>query len=169
MPIKAVADFDKVDLHSARSCSTCVDGRVPNKAIKSRTTLEMGPDVILLNDVTKMSLPSVGGALCFVTFIDEAPRNVNAFHTKTKSNAAKLLRCQIKWMERQTESKVKKVKLDGGREYLIRCNKLDGDGTDITTAAYYMSLKNGHADYMNRTLKKAHRTILNPSVTLANL
>lgn len=86
-----------------------------------------------------MILSSVRGALHFETFIDEAPRHVNAFHMKTETDAAKLLRRLEKWVEMQAESKVKNVKLDGGMEYLKRCDELDGDGLDITTAAYYTS------------------------------
>lgn len=53
MAIKAVADFDRVDLQSARSYSTFVEGKLPIKAIELRTTLETGTEAILHNEVTK--------------------------------------------------------------------------------------------------------------------
>lgn len=57
----------------------------------------------------------LGGAKCFVTFIEEDFRYMKAFYMKTKGEAVELLKCQVQRAERQTEGSVKRTVLDSGK------------------------------------------------------
>lgn len=137
MAIKAVVRLDIVYLQPTRSFSICVEGTMLNPAMKLRTTLEMQPGTVLPTDVAEMSVIIFGGARYFLNFIGEASGHVSIFDMKTIGKAAEFLKRQVKWPERQTECKVRKIILDGHREYLKGCTKLDADGINISLTASY--------------------------------
>lgn len=83
--VKLFIDLIKVDLEFTRSRSPYVEGTIPNTAMKPRMTFETRPGAVLHIDVAEMSVVSVGGARDFVTFTDEASKNVSVFHMKTKN------------------------------------------------------------------------------------
>lgn len=78
-----------------------------------------------------MSKASVGGARYFVKTIDEDSAHVNAFHMKSKAKPANLLKRQVKLVEKQTESKVIKIILNGGRKYLKGLSRLTLMGSTL--------------------------------------
>lgn len=112
MAIKADAGFDKADSQSAKNCSPCVERTLPNTASILRKTLETRPGAVLHTDAAEISVAPVGGARYFVTLNDRTSKHVNAFHMKIKSETSELLKRQVKRLEKQTESKIKKIVLD---------------------------------------------------------
>lgn len=81
-------------------------------------------------DFAVMNGPSIRGARYFVTFINEAYGNVRAFHMKSKSEAAQLLKCEVSWVERHSECIVKKTGLAGGKEYAEGSEDLEARGNE---------------------------------------
>lgn len=61
-------------------------------------------------------------------FSEEDSEHVTAFRMKTKDVAAELMKRYVKWSERQTNRKLKKIVPDGGKEYLKGCASLVADG-----------------------------------------
>ncbi len=65
-----------------------------------------------------------------------------------------------KWVERQTGSKVKCIRSDGGGECAVPIAKLSSHGVEINMTAPYSPNETGREERLNRTLLDAIRTIL---------
>lgn len=78
-----------------------------NTPMKSQNTLERRPGAVMDTVVAERNVPSVDRAKYFVTFSEEAFGRVSACHMKTKGEPAELLKPHIRWVERQTNSRVK--------------------------------------------------------------
>lgn len=57
------------------------------------------PGAVKHSNVAVMNVSSTGGARNFVTFIDETPGQVRAFHMRLKDEAATLLKRQVMWVK----------------------------------------------------------------------
>lgn len=87
----------------------------------------------------------------------------------TKCKAAQLLNRTVRWFERQTDRRLRRIALDGGRKYIKKKNELEEDGIEICVTAAYTPEENGGAERMNRTINNAVRTMLLYLDALANL
>ena len=65
-----------------------------------------------------MSVRSIGGAKYFVTFIDDFSRKVWAFPLKSKDQVLSVFKQFQASVERETEKKIKCIRIDNGREYI---------------------------------------------------
>lgn len=95
--------------------------------MKSPANFETRIGVLLHSGVTEMNVPSVGGAKYFVKCIGEKSGNFSACHVKTKAEAAGFLKRHACWFGRRTDFRVKKIVLDGGKEYIKKTNELEVD------------------------------------------
>lgn len=86
-----------------------------------------------------------------MTFTDEATGYIRARNLKTKSDATRELLNNVKWVERQCNTKVKQIRLDGGGEYLSAIAKLGSEGVEIHVSAPYTPNENGRAERQNHT------------------
>lgn len=115
MAIKAVVDIDKLDLQSTRSCSPCVQGTMPNTAMKSRKTLETRPCAVSHTNNVEMSEASIYSARYFVKISNKACGHITAFCMIVNAEVSESLKRLVMSAEIQTEYKVKKIMPDGGR------------------------------------------------------
>lgn len=101
----------------------------------------------------------IGGAEYFVTVIDDASAYVRVFHTKTNGEAAGMLNRHVHWLESQTDRRVRKIVLDGGKEYAKDTKESESRGIKICATSTYTAEVSGKAGQMNQTVKKAVRTM----------
>ena len=166
--LKKMAECNAVDglsLDSAPKldeiqCEPCAEGKMTNTFMRYRTKLSTTPGEVVHTDVCYMNKLSKGGARYFVTFTDEATGYVRALPIKSKGQASSRLLEHVKWIERQSGNRVKRVRLDGGNEYDQAAEQLRALGIDILMNAPYTPNENGRAERQNRTLLDMIRTML---------
>ena len=151
-----------------KECEACISGTMTNGPMKSKSYVTDVPGTIVHSDVAEMNLMSLGSAKYFVTFVDEASGHVRVMHLKSKGDAGYHLRKYVKWVERQTGNRVKKIVIDGGKEYISEAETLELEGVEIDKSARYTPQENGRAERMNRTLKNSIRAMLINSGAPAN-
>ena len=72
---------------------------------------------LIHSDVCKMHSRSIGGALYFVTFIDDCYRKVWVFSLKSKDKVLNIVKFFHAYVERGIRRKLKCVRVDNDGEY----------------------------------------------------
>ncbi len=148
----------------SKVCEACIAGKMHRSPIpRASETRAAGLLDLIHTDVAgPLSVPSKGGALYFVTFIDDKSRWLTVFPIKSKSDC---FSCFLKFrsgVETQTGRKIKAIRSDGGGEYLS--NEFKGfmtqNGIHHQQTCAYTPQQNGVAERMNRTLKDLVRAML---------
>ncbi|KAI0992189.1 hypothetical protein K3495_g15997, partial [Podosphaera aphanis] len=107
---------------------------------------------------------SYGGALYYITFVDDATRFSSIRFLKFKSEASKITIDYITEMENQHDCKVKQFRTDNGGEYLneilTRFFAQKGIRHDLTPP--YSPESNGVAERLNRSIGEGIRAMLLP-------
>lgn len=112
-------------------------------------------------DVCSMTEKSLGGALYFVTFIDDHSRKVWVYLLKTKDNVLAAFKEFHAMVERQTNKKLKCVRADNGGEY---CGPFEEYcktfGIRLEKTPPKTPQLNGVAERMNRTIEERVRCMI---------
>ncbi len=124
-------------------CGPCVEAKITNGPMKSSTIVKSVSGTEIHTDVAEMNVMSLGSTKYFVFFIEEASGLVYAADLEPKDDAASQLVKYVKWVERQTSNRVKRIALDGGKKYLKAAKTLDSDGIEIGNSARYTPQENG--------------------------
>ncbi len=162
------------------SCDHCVIGKghrqpFPKKsASHSKRLLEL----VHSDVVGPMEVPSLGGSLYFITFIDDFSKWTTVYTMKKKSGALpcfikfhkmaekhtgnKLLKVNIIRRKPGTIDQIKVLRTDNGGEYVSNKFKsyLEEHGIVHQTTIAYTPQQNGVAERMNRTLIDLVRSML---------
>ena len=110
---------------------------------------------LIHTDVYTMQYRTVGGALYFVTFIDDNSRKVWGFSLKTKDQVLEAFKELHARLARETRRKLKAIRADNGGEYrgsFENCCKLHG--TQLEKIVPKTPQQNGVAERMNRTIEE---------------
>jgi hypothetical protein len=112
------------------------------------------PLELLHSDLSgKFSTPSLGKSLYYITFIDDFTRYTWVRTLKRKEDSVQAMREVVKEVERQFDSKVKRIKSDNGGEYIAMDSKfLKEEGIVHDYAPAYSHESNGVAERYNRTI-----------------
>jgi hypothetical protein len=150
---------------SISTCAGCLKGEHPTHAfshqppiIKTKKVLE-----ILHTDLCgPMQHPSLGGSLYVCTAVDDYSRKAWVRFIKKKSDAPSALLEIINEAERQSSSKVLKLKSDGGGEFNSNAfaKILAHRGIIKHVTAPYSHEQNGLAERFNRTIVAKARKML---------
>uniref|UniRef100_A0A5S6QJY9 Integrase catalytic domain-containing protein n=1 Tax=Trichuris muris TaxID=70415 RepID=A0A5S6QJY9_TRIMR len=109
-----------------------------------------------------MPVKSHGGALYFMTIVDDFSRKVIVACLKAKSEAAERLTEFIRMAERQTGQKMKTIRTDNGLEYcgtvMFKKSGIKHERSNVETPQM-----NGVAERVNRTLMDLVRSMLKSS------
>jgi len=142
-------------------CHPCAQGkltRAPHTA--SATT---APRMTLIHsDTSGPFTPSLGGALHFVTLLDDKTKLLLAIPIAAKSHVGAVLRAKIPMLERLCGDKAKRIRFDGAKEYVTK-EMLDwyaSAGIDYEVTPPYSSQSSGAAERVNRTIKEMVRSAL---------
>ena len=109
-----------------------------------------------------MRTRSIGGAVSFVTFIDDKSRYVDVFFLKAKSEVKE---CFLKYKalaENETECQIKTLRTDNGLEYCGAelTKEIEQAGIRRERTVAHTPQQNGVAERMNRTLVEMARCLL---------
>jgi len=158
----AVRGIDLTEKAQGDVCGPCMEGKMVNPSVLSRTNLSKVPGASIHTDVAHLNVPSLGGAKYFVTFLDEATGHILARPIKRKNEAATELQKYVAWIERQTQGRVLKITMDGASrgDYAHAVKHLVGLGVEVHPTAPYTAMENGRAERINRTLNGSVRSML---------
>lgn len=148
-------------------CEPCIYGKQskmtqkPNKRPRSHRILEL-----VHTDVCgPMSQPAWDGSRYFVSFTDDFLRASMIYCIEKKSDVMEKFTEFVAISEAQHGSKVAKVKLDNGGEYISNELKdfCKSRGIQLIYTVPYNPAMNGVAERLNRTLMERARSMLNAS------
>lgn len=110
-------------------------------------------------------ITSQGGAMYFITFIDDYSRYISVYFLKAKSDALVVFKNYVMETERQTGNKLKRLRSDNGTEYVNTNFKrfLQDQGIVHETTVPYTPQQNGVSERANRTLMEMSRCLLEES------
>ena len=104
---------------------------------------------------------SLGGALYFVSFIDDSTRKVWAYPIRTKDRVFLTFTDWLAMVENQTSRKLKCLRIDNGGDFkskeFVKFSRERGIRREYT--APYSLEQNGIAERMNRTIQERCRGI----------
>lgn len=105
-------------MSSLKSCDHCIVGKTHRVAFNTHSSSrKQGVIDLIHTDVFSMQSKSLGGALYFVTFIDDHSRKVWVFNLKSKDQVLDVFTKFHSFVERETGRKLKCVQSDNGVEY----------------------------------------------------
>ena len=109
-----------------------------------------------------MPMASMGGALYFVTFIDDFSRKVWVYSLRRKDQVRSVFQRFVTLAETQTSKKVKCLRSDNGGEYVSKAFQdfCDTKGIKRELTAPYNPPQNGVLERMNRTIQEKMRSML---------
>ena len=144
-------------------CETCVKGKTSRKPFNNTGTRAKKLLEVIHSDVCgPVNITSYGGARYFVTFIDDYSRKVFVYTMKNKSEVFSKFMLFKKFVENQTENKIKVIRTDNGKEYVNTQfkNLCGSNGIKHEKSTVYTPQQNGLAERMNRTLSEKLRCML---------
>ena len=145
------------------SCAHCLAGKQHRVAFQRSSPPTRRKNILDLvhTDVCSMSERSIGGALYFVTFIDDHSRKVWLHLLKSKDQVLDAFKEFHALVERETGRKIKCVRSDNGGEYKgpfeEYCKKY---GIRLEKTPPKTPQLNGLAERMNRTIEERVRCVL---------
>jgi len=154
----SVADAERV---VGTVCVPCVDGKMV-QAPHPRSSTNTTKCALVHTDVGGPLTESLRGSIYFITALEDSTGFIKATPIKTKGMASEVLKTRIKQLETMTGVHVKRVRHDGGKEYLTNDLKAWYEDKGITSemTAPYKSQKNGKAERVNRTQMERVRAAL---------
>lgn len=130
-----VPDMDMSQGSDLDDCSLCSKGTMTNRLMTSRTHVEVRRGAEIHTNVAVMSLPLIGGAKYYTTFINEASGHLRAFHMKAKGEADKLRKREVCWVKWRYRCMVMKIALNCGGDYAKGPENLETQGIEAHLTA----------------------------------
>ena len=145
-------------------CRSCQEGKQTRQPSHTPAKREKEPLDLIHSDLCGPIDPmSVGGANYFGLFIDDATRMTCIVPLKTKESRELLERFSEyqAQVEKQLGRKIKRIRTDGGGEYLKHFERhLKAHGIIHETTAPYSAEQNGVSERANRTILERTKAIL---------
>jgi hypothetical protein len=112
-----VEDFPECNLE-VNFCEHCIYGKQSRVRFPSGVTRENGILELVHSDVFgPVSVPSLGGSLYYVSFIDDFSRKTWIYFLRKKSEVFKKFKEFKSLVENQTDKKIKVLRTDNGGEF----------------------------------------------------
>ncbi|KAG7640275.1 Zinc finger CCHC-type superfamily [Arabidopsis suecica] len=145
-------------------CAACEMGKQSRRSFpkKSQSNTNKTLELIHSDVCGPMQTESINGSRYFLTFIDDFSRMTWVYFLKNKSEVITKFKIFKPYVENQSESRIKRLRTDGGGEFLSRefiklCQE-SGIHHEITTP--YSPQQNGVAERRNRTLVEMARSMI---------
>ena len=144
------------------TCDHCLAGKAKRVSFKHSSLRQKGILELVHSDVCgPLKVRSMGGALYFVTFIDDHSRKLWVRMLKSKDQVFDVFKEFHVFVERETGKKLKCIRSDNGGEY---CGSFDAycreQGIKHQRTPPKTPQLNGLAERMNRTLVERVRCLL---------
>lgn len=146
-----------------QNCESCIKGKQVKKSFKKSLSRATGLLNLIHSDLCgPMENESFGGARYMLTFLDDHSRKAFVYFLKEKSEVPETFVKFKKFVENQTERKIKVLRTDNGGEYVNNRlkNILEDAGIKHQLTVAYNPQQNGRAERLNRTLIEKARCML---------
>ena len=142
-------------------CPPCAQGKLARAPHPASTTTAPRMTLIHSDTCGPFSL-SLGGALHFVTLLEDKTKLLLAVPIAAKSHTGAVLREKIPMLERLCGDKAKRIRFDGAKDYVTKemIAWYAAAGIDYEVTPPYSSQSNGAAKRINRTIKEMVRSAL---------
>ena len=159
-----LGQFTKIDMPTWEYFLT---GKTTRKPFGKGTRAEISLQLIHSKIYGPMSVRARHGALYFITFIDDFTRYGHVYLNSHKSKTLDCFKRYINLVENQLDKKIKTLKIDQGREYLLERFKYlcDEKGISRQLTIPGTPQQNGVAERRNKMLLDMVRSMM----TQANL
>ena len=152
-------------IHSPqKTCEGCLIDKQPRKAFKTKAPqrAKQPLGIVHLDVCRPFDTPSLSGNRYFLTFVDEFTKKIWIYMLKEKGAVFSLFVKFFKSVNRQSELKLKILRIDGGGEYNSKEFKefCEAKGIEHEVIAPYTPQHNGLAKRRNRTLLDMARCML---------
>ena len=111
-----LGQFTKIDMPT---CEYCLAGKTIRKPFEKGTRAEIPLELIHSDICGPMSVKARHGALYFITFIDDFTRYGHVYLISHKLEVLDCFKRYINLVENQFGKKIKTLRTDWGREYLL--------------------------------------------------
>lgn len=160
-----VIGLDKVNMNeSEKFCESCVYGKQTRLPFPKRTEARSNGKLELIHsDVAGPITPTAhDGSRYFVTFTDDFSRATMIFCIKHKSEVFDCFKRYVALVETLQDGKIKKLRMDNGREYFSNDFKdfSAKKGIELLYTVAYNPELNAVSERLNRTLMEKARTML---------
>lgn len=145
------------------NCETCDECKIHQLPYKSSTKREKEKLGLVHSDICgPMSVPSLGGARYFITFIDDKSRYVEVVMLKKRSDVIAAFKAYKRRTEKETGCQIMKIRSDNAKEYISKefNDFLEDKGIRRQLSVEYCPQQNGVAERANRTLVEMARCML---------
>lgn len=146
-----------------RLCERCATRKMARVPIPKPSTSRSENLIELVHtDISEFPTRSKGGSKYFVTFIDDKSRFSTVYTMKSNSECFTYFQRFKKKVETEIGKKIRKMRSDGGGEYLSTefTNFFSEHGIHHQQSCAYTPQQNGVAERMNRTLKDLGRAMI---------
>ena len=151
-------------VEAASQCEACVQAKhhVTKFPTESETTIKNIGELTVSDVWGPARTESIGGYRYFITFTDAKTRRTMTYFGKTKNIVLEKFRYYKSFVETQTGKRLKKLRVDNGKEYVNKAMEdyLQEEGILLETTAPYSPAQNGIAERLNRTLVERARAML---------
>lgn len=145
------------------NCEICNKCKIHQLPYKNSTNREKEILDLVHSDICgPMSIPSLGGAKYFVTFIDDKTRYTEVAMLNRRSDVFTAFKIYKRHAGKETGYQIKKLRTDNAKEYLSKefSNFLEEEGIKRQLSVEYCPQQNGVAERANRTLVEMARCML---------
>ena len=156
----------EIDTKSPESqqCAACVQSKQhvqPFPQISSTEIANIG-DLTVTDVWGPARTTAIGGESYFITFTDGKSRHSIIYFMKKKDEALTKFKSYKTFVETQTGHKLKKLRADGGKEYVGKQfqNFILESGMELEVTAAHSPSQNGIAERLNRTVVEHARAMI---------
>src|SRR6202789_757712 len=156
----------EIDTKSPESqqCAACVQSKQhvqPFPQISSTEIANIG-DLTVTDVWGPARTTAIGGESYFITFTDGKSRHSTIYFMKKKDEALAKFKLYKIFVETQTGHKLKKLRADGGKEYVGKQfqNFILESGMELEVTAAHSPSQNGIAERLNRTVVEHARAMI---------
>jgi hypothetical protein len=158
---KVVQDLEPLVEVPLGVCEPCIFSkqlRIVNRVAPKRATVPLGK---IYSDVWgPYSVPSLGGAVYFLSFICDYTRHSTIYLIVSRKEVRKCFYQYKEYAELRTGFKITTIRTDNAKEYVSLKEELANIGITVEFTVYYTPEQNGVAERLNRTLITIAKALL---------
>ena len=145
-------------------CAACIQAKHHVQPFPKISPTEIGSvgDLTVTDVWGPARTTAIGGELYFISFTDGKSRHTIVYFMKKKDEALTKFKLYKNFVETQTGHKLKKLRMDGGKEYVNKQfqNFIIESGMELEITAAHSPSQNGIAKHLNRTIVKHARAMI---------